>query len=132
VLSSYIDPVNIPKQYGGELEFEFGMMPKLEPAIAEMLRWSPPDTAESSEPVNPSYPIGPLKLVDGQNDEMAVIAVGSIDGKDRREAIATFVPYQKPLATECQQKAEVEANGLPNLAGSPLASTVEAITVASS
>ena len=126
MLSSYIDPVNIPKQYGGELEFEFGMTPKLDPTIAKMLRWSNQNTAESAESANRSYPIGPLKLVD-QNNEKTIVAVGSVDGKERRETIATFVSRHESLTTEVENSEVPKLNNSP-----PLASTAEAITVKSS
>ncbi|KAK9264412.1 hypothetical protein V1519DRAFT_427423, partial [Lipomyces tetrasporus] len=31
-LESFIDPANLPNKYGGELDFEFGQMPVLDPA----------------------------------------------------------------------------------------------------
>ncbi|CAG8954657.1 hypothetical protein HYFRA_00004578 [Hymenoscyphus fraxineus] len=38
-LESFIDPKNIPKKYGGELEFQFGDMPLLDPAMANITTW---------------------------------------------------------------------------------------------
>src|ERR1700722_15413767 len=35
-LETYIAPENIPRKYGGTLDYEFGMLPVLEPAIRDM------------------------------------------------------------------------------------------------
>ncbi|KAL3420018.1 CRAL/TRIO domain-containing protein [Phlyctema vagabunda] len=40
-LESFIDPANIPKKYGGQLEFEFGDMPVLDAAaFGENIKWN--------------------------------------------------------------------------------------------
>ncbi|KAJ8103719.1 hypothetical protein POJ06DRAFT_242662 [Lipomyces tetrasporus] len=38
-LESFIDPANLPNKYGGELDFEFGQMPVLDPAVKNALTW---------------------------------------------------------------------------------------------
>lgn len=91
-LESFIDPVNIPMKYGGELEFVFGDMPVPDPALESIVSWN-------DEKV-PGFPAGPLYWVKGSNEagkgvfgtdegEMSAIAVGSIGGKERREMVCT-------------------------------------------
>jgi hypothetical protein len=43
-LSQYIDHDNIPKKYGGGLDFEWGQLPNLEPAIEAQMKWENPNT----------------------------------------------------------------------------------------
>ncbi|PQE10161.1 phosphatidylinositol transporter protein [Rutstroemia sp. NJR-2017a WRK4] len=86
-LESFIDPKNIPKKYGGELEFEFGDMPTLDPALAAVTSWKG-ETA--------GFPGGPLYWIptkDGQSIE--AIAVGSSEQKERREVVCTVKKPQR-------------------------------------
>lgn len=85
MLSSHIDVSNIPKKYGGELDFEFGMEPALDVKIAEILRW--PDGVDESQR---RLPIGPVKWVDEGDGSRTAFAVGSKDGKLRREMVASL------------------------------------------
>lgn len=74
-LTELIDPANIPKDYGGTMEWNFGDLPNLDPAIVESYG------IESSK-----WPIGPIKL---EGDD--IVALGNFaDGKPRREVIGTF------------------------------------------
>jgi len=50
-LESFIDPVNIPEKYGGELEFVFGDMPVSDPALESFVSWKGKE---------PGFPAGPL------------------------------------------------------------------------
>lgn len=84
-LESFIDPANIPKKYGGQLEFEFGDFPNLDPALRSVLQW---------EGDRKDFPHGPLYWVDKskKGEEGSVIealAVGSVGEKERREDICT-------------------------------------------
>ena len=56
------------------------MMPNLDPAIVQSLVWS-----ESA--VRGEFPIGSIKWVAGKDDKRA-IAVGSVEGCERKEEIA--------------------------------------------
>ena len=89
-LETFIDPENIPKKYGGKLDFKFGDMPVLDPAIERALKW---------EGDNKAFPGGPMFWVhkkvggnvqEGSGNEMEAIAVGSSAGKERRERICTI------------------------------------------
>jgi len=93
-LSQYIDPDNIPKKYGGNLEFEYGMMPILEPAIEQALTWENPEKQNGKN----IWPIGPIKWEEGGDGTVKAVAVGSEGGKPRRRVVAK-------LATDINIKA---------------------------
>ena len=93
-LSQYIDPENIPKKYGGNLDFEFGMMPILEPAIEKALTWENPEKQNGKN----IWPIGPIKWEESSDGTVKAVAVGSEGGKPRRRVIAK-------LTTEISIKA---------------------------
>jgi hypothetical protein len=82
-LEKYIDPANIPKKYGGELDFEFGMMPVPEPSIEQSIIWENPATQNGHK----TFPIGPIRWIE-EDGEVKAIAVGSEDGKPRRVTVA--------------------------------------------
>lgn len=87
-LEKYIDPSNIPKKYGGQLDFQFGDMPVVEPAIVNSLDFSgckglPEQRGDKT------LPIGPIKWREGRGKEMEAICVGrGDDGVIRDAAIA--------------------------------------------
>lgn len=85
-LEQYIDPANIPKKYGGQLDFEFGMMPVLEPAIEKALHWEAPSTQGSARTI----PTGPIKWEESADGKVTAIAVGTEDGKPRKQVIASL------------------------------------------
>ncbi|KAK9366599.1 CRAL-TRIO domain-containing protein [Lipomyces kononenkoae] len=76
-LELFIDPANIPKKYGGELDFEFGQMPILDPGLKDLLRW---------EGTYKDFPSGPIYWKD-EGDHIEAIAVGSVGSKEREEVI---------------------------------------------
>ncbi|QDS77905.1 hypothetical protein FKW77_000721 [Venturia effusa] len=86
-LEQYIAIENIPKKYGGTLEYEFGMLPMLEEEISNNLKWTNPSADMQSG--KKSYPTGPIKWRASSATIMEAVAVGSENGKRREEAIAT-------------------------------------------
>lgn len=81
-LNTFITTDNIPKQYGGDLEFTWGDMPKLDPKIRDLATWENGFT---------EFPKGPVywkKIDDGK--KMECVAVGSVDKKDRYERVCTI------------------------------------------
>ncbi|KAF2714115.1 CRAL/TRIO domain-containing protein [Pleomassaria siparia CBS 279.74] len=82
-LSQYIDPENIPKQYGGKLDFEWGMMPVLEPEIQSAIKWESPNVQAGGN----TFPIGPIMWEREQDGSMKAVAIGSENGKPRRRVI---------------------------------------------
>jgi hypothetical protein len=84
-LAQYIDHENIPKKYGGGLDFEWGQMPNLEPAIDATFKWENSDTQNGSK----TFPIGPIRWEEGANGEMEAWGVGSENGQPRRSLVFT-------------------------------------------
>lgn len=76
-LRKFIDPANIPKKFGGELDFEFGKMPALDPSLKDLITWEGSHT---------DFPRGPLFWHD-RGDYIELEAVGSVDKQERREMI---------------------------------------------
>lgn len=85
-LSAFIDVANIPKKYGGELDFECGMLPVLDPAVLRVLTLSSPDQASAA----PMFFAAPVRWVDGEDGDLIALGVGSIDGQPRRETLGTL------------------------------------------
>lgn len=80
-LEEFIDPINIPKKYGGELPFKFGDMPLLDPALSDVLTW---------EDGNKDFPDGPMYWIPKDSGRsIQAIAKGSIDEKERNETVCT-------------------------------------------
>lgn len=92
-LESFIDPKNIPKQYGGELDFKWGDEPTLDPTIAERGTWENgfqnfPGGAMVWRPVN-----------DGK--ELECVAVGTVKGETRNTRVCTLPKtFRPPTSTE--------------------------------
>jgi len=76
-LRKFIDPANIPKKFGGELDFEFGKVPALDPSLKDLITWEGSHT---------DFPRGPLFWHD-RGDYIELEAVGSVDKEERRELI---------------------------------------------
>ncbi|KAI9800108.1 MAG: hypothetical protein M1825_004290 [Sarcosagium campestre] len=89
-LESMIEPRNIPKRFGGELDFEFGMRPILDPAMESSLTWL------SSQEPPATLPRGPLLVTEGNEDgKQIIVTLGSKDGVARREKIAILASKQE-------------------------------------
>ena len=93
-LSTFIDPENIPKKYGGKLDFKFGQLPTFDPAYSDCLVWKDGKSGQGRR-----LPEGPLVWIK-RDQEMDLMAVGSAGGKERREVLATLyldrLPTQEP------------------------------------
>lgn len=90
-LEKYIDPANIPKKYGGQLEFNFGDMPILEPAIVNSLVLSNGYAELPKQRGQTTLPIGPIKWREGRGKEMEAICVGRGDDGMIRDEVMTRV-----------------------------------------
>jgi len=110
-LESFIDPVNIPKKYGGELEFHFGDMPVLDPHLSKVLEWK---EGRSDFPKGPMYWVDEKKSENG-DESIKAIAVGSIEGgKERKEDVCVVKKELPPLASESSTSEPIKseiANG---------------------
>jgi hypothetical protein len=81
-LEQFIEPRNIPKAYGGELDFEFFARPNVDPKIKETLTW---ENGFTDFPEGPAYWVP----VDG-GKRLACYAVGSKGGQERRERVCSI------------------------------------------
>lgn len=105
MLESFIDPANIPTQYGGTLDFAWGQMPNLDPVIREHVTW-----AEGFS----GFPAGPIywqPLAGEEETMLECIAVGSVDGKERRGRVCTIRRVYKgeDVGLEKEEQATEEA-----------------------
>lgn len=87
-LEKFVDINNIPKKYGGNLDWKFGDMPFLEPEITESLKWK--ETVE--EKGHKTLPKGPIKLHYDEAGELILTAIGTENAKQRNYAIAGLQP----------------------------------------
>ncbi|KAL5094972.1 hypothetical protein Trisim1_003580 [Trichoderma cf. simile WF8] len=90
-LEAFIEPRNIPKKYGGELDYTFGQLGIPDPAWDGVIRW---------EKGYNSFPSGPLLWEDVPGeDRLACVRLGAENGKTKREIICslprTFGPAEK-------------------------------------
>jgi hypothetical protein len=85
-LSQYIDVENIPKKYGGNLDFEWGQMPNLEPEIDAAFKWEHPNVQNGRN----TFPTGPIAWEKGENGELKAVAVGHENGKPRHRTVFTI------------------------------------------
>lgn len=111
-LTSFIDPANIPLQYGGQLDFGWGDAPRLDPKIQELAAWEDGFT---------DFPRGPLYWVpidDGKR--LACLARGSVDKKERNERVCTIPVAFPEVPEEQSQEKEPIANGHAVEAAAPI------------
>ncbi|KAG6299556.1 hypothetical protein E4U09_008058 [Claviceps aff. purpurea] len=129
VLERYIDPSNIPKKYGGGLDYSFGQMPKADPAWEGVVAW---------EKGVSSFPTGPLLWEEEEEEDeqrgqggggegegqhggkrLVCVATGKEKGKPRRQRICTVrkawppgreqaVPRGQSTSSQADVDADVE------------------------
>ena len=89
-LEQYVDLDNLPKKYGGNLDWEFGDMPALDPGIVKALDWK--QTIEQKG--YKTLPIGPIRWEyedennNGKKGDLVAKAIGTEKGKPRQNVIA--------------------------------------------
>jgi CRAL/TRIO domain len=99
-LSEFIDPDDFPKRYGGNLDWDFGMVPNLDDAAREAVEKNG----------SKGWITGPCLWEHDQR-----VPVGTVNGKPRRPADLEPQPHPPPEEAEeirTEGPAEV-ANGLP-------------------
>ena len=112
-LEEFIHPRNIPKKYGGELDYSFGQLSVPDPEWEGVVTW---------ENGHKGFPSGPLlweEEVDSNGQKRLVcVGLGSVDGKPRREVICSMpknfeLPTDATAGTTTAQKDDmVVANGV--------------------
>ncbi|KAJ0115741.1 sec14 cytosolic factor [Diaporthe amygdali] len=100
VLSSFIDPANIPRKYGGTLDFAWGDAPNLDPVIVKAADWEGPAKDSPAFPKGPAY----WRPIDG-GKRVECVAVGSVDKVERCVRVCTL-----PVAFP-EGEGESAANG---------------------
>jgi hypothetical protein len=119
-LETYIDRRNIPKKYGGELDYTFGQLGIPDPAWDGVVQWENGYT---------QFPTGPLDWedIEGQDDRIACMTLGSEEGgRLRRERVCTIPRMWRPSveelplseADEEQTQVETRENGSAGVNGS--------------
>ncbi|TLD30421.1 hypothetical protein PspLS_02402, partial [Pyricularia sp. CBS 133598] len=100
VLSSFMEVENIPKQYGGKLEFKWCDQPNLDPAIKKRATW---------EQGFDNFPKGPVlwKVLD--EERLECVAVGSVNQKQRNVRVCTLPRSFKGVVSSNQPYHKTEA-----------------------
>ena len=115
-----MDIEDIPQKYGGQLKFECGDLPNLDPELREYLDLAPgPDTERN-------FLTLPVRWLDaGDDGAMQAVGVGTIDGKQRQERIATLQGVAKRVATHRDRlsRANTRTSTSPSLTPSGVSST---------
>ncbi|KAK2756540.1 hypothetical protein FQN54_005433 [Arachnomyces sp. PD_36] len=98
-LSTFMEPSSFPKQYGGELDWNWGDMPKLDEAATEATGGGlyVPKGEGSDEK---EYVKGPVVW---HGDKVEVL--GSVDGKERRVEIKVPEKKESTVAAEGEKEA---------------------------
>ncbi|PNS21983.1 hypothetical protein CAC42_581 [Sphaceloma murrayae] len=87
-LEDFIDRADIPKKYGGDLEFEFGDLPNIDPKITANMNWITPHTERNRR----TFPTGPIQWkMSPTTGAMTAVAVGTVDGKQRHDEVASII-----------------------------------------
>jgi hypothetical protein len=126
-LTSFINIEDIPKKYGGKLDFECGQLPVLDPQVRACLDILPIPDAETY------FLSAPVRWVEaGEDGEMTAVSVGSIDGKERKEPIATLHSLAVRVATHSshlqRQRSEIVVpNSRPITSHSQATSSMQAL-----
>lgn len=93
-LTSFMDPSSIPKQYGGDLDWQWGDMPNLDEPARELVGALEIPPAEGE--TKPSFTKGPV-LFKGDHVEI----LGKVNGKSRQRTVPVPMP---PPATPAEDK----------------------------
>ncbi len=93
-LESFMDIENIPKKYGGKLDFECGKLPVLDSQVRDCLSIMGGPNAERL------FLTAPVRWMDETDEgEMTALGVGSVDGHQRKEPVATLHSLAVRIAT---------------------------------
>ncbi|KAK2057348.1 CRAL/TRIO domain-containing protein [Colletotrichum caudatum] len=101
-LEQYIEPRNIPRQYGGGLDFAFGDQPTVDPAWEGVVRWEPGHDRFRSRPA--------VWRETADGDRLECVGLGSVGGVEQGEVICsvpkTWPPSRQPPAAAAAAAAE--------------------------
>jgi hypothetical protein len=83
-LSKFIHPDNIPKKYGGNLDWQFGQMPYLDNDMVDTLKWQ----QDVRDKGHRTLPIGPIKWEYDEGGNLNAIAIGTENNQPRKSVLA--------------------------------------------
>ncbi|KHN98449.1 Cellular retinaldehyde-binding/triple function [Metarhizium album ARSEF 1941] len=102
-LEAFVDPRNIPRKYGGQLDFSFGQLPVPDPHWDGVVAW---------EDGRSAFPSGPLLWQDVDDGRsMACVALGKDKGVPRNVRVCTVPKTWWPPADEDGDKADPATEG---------------------
>jgi hypothetical protein len=113
-MESFVDVANIPKQYGGELEFKWGETPNLDPAVHKSVKWENGYSA---------FPTGPLvwrPIGDGETLECVALGTKGPNHEPRSERVCT-IPRLFTSSTEERPATATETTAATS--GNPVVTT---------
>ncbi|KAF2481848.1 CRAL-TRIO domain-containing protein [Neohortaea acidophila] len=87
-LEKFVNIEDIPKKYGGKLDWKFGDRPFLDPGIANAIRWR----SEVEEKGHKTFPLGPMKLQYDEQGDLVLQEIGTEGGKPRTRVIGSLHP----------------------------------------
>ncbi|KAK4612927.1 SEC14 cytosolic factor [Fulvia fulva] len=89
-LEKFVDRANIPKKYGGDLDWSFGDLPNLDdPALEAALKWK---QDVKNEKGHKTFPAGPMKWEYTDEGDLVAVAIGSENGAPRKQELAQLHP----------------------------------------
>lgn len=116
-----MDPSSIPKQYGGELDWQWGDMPNLDEPARELVGALEIPPAEGE--TKPSFTKGPV-LFKGDHVEI----LGKVNGKSRQRTVSVPMPAKQEENTntpDVELEAKMAATSLAPAASSTEQSEVQ-------
>jgi hypothetical protein len=116
-----MDPSSIPKQYGGELDWQWGDMPNLDEPARELIGALEIPPAEGE--TKPSFTKGPV-LFKGDHVEI----LGKVDGKSRQRTVPVPMPskdQENQNTPDTELEAKLAATSLEPAASSAEQSDVQ-------
>ncbi|KAF4979998.1 hypothetical protein FZEAL_3860 [Fusarium zealandicum] len=112
VLEQYIEPRNVPKQYGGQLDYKFGGLGIPDPHWEGIVEW---------ENGHKTFPSGPMVWEETDNGRLACVARGVKDGQPRHERVCTIPKtfgvapvVEIPSVDVAVEAPNPETNGIPS------------------
>ncbi|KAF7589942.1 hypothetical protein BBP40_003481 [Aspergillus hancockii] len=103
-LSSFMETTSIPKQYGGELDWQWGEMPNLDDEARKIVGEleTPPAEGETK----PSFIKGPILF---KGDKVEIL--GKVNGESRKKSIT--VPTTQPTESSAKAPEPSKSNDSP-------------------
>jgi hypothetical protein len=115
-LTKFIEPDNLPKKYGGNLDWDFGSYPDLDDETRALVGHLADDG---------KFTKGPIRYISGESGDQ-IIAVGTENGKERRTVLSELPPTKASNGTATATKEEKVAAPVVGAADSGVVGAVAA------